>query len=234
MTVTVCGSVMPVVDHIIKQVEATDGAVVAIHAATHAPVAAFAVYQQIVVPRTDTSVDGGSIAVVGAVGIVLMACNAQCLRDDIILECDVQCSATAYRLVGTPGSGAMVYDGVVGTTHAHCIARILAVDAQTAFETDMPANHVRADVDVRSLDTDAFARCRLSGNIGVRFDEVRIKIELNHTAHVEYDIARLVHLRQAVEQTAGFLAPAERRHVVHLAPSSAGSEAAIPLCTGKR
>ena len=50
VAVSVCSAVMPVVDHIIKQIEAADGTVVAVHTATHAPITTLAVHQQVVVP----------------------------------------------------------------------------------------------------------------------------------------------------------------------------------------
>ena len=79
---------------------------------------------------------------VRAVCIVLMPRNAQCLRDDIILEGDVHSPTSAYRLICPPGCGTMVHDGVVGTTHPHRITRILAIDTQATLEPDMAANDV--------------------------------------------------------------------------------------------
>ena len=86
MAVAVGSAVVPVINHIVKQIEPSNGAVLTIHAATHRPVTAFAVHQQIVVPRTDASVNGGRIAMVRTVGIVLVTGNAQSLADDTILE----------------------------------------------------------------------------------------------------------------------------------------------------
>ena len=81
------------------------------------------------VPRAYLAVDGGSISVVGTVGIVLVAGNAQCLRDDAVLEADVLGATARDGLVSAPGSSAVVYDGVVGTAHAHGVARVFTVDA---------------------------------------------------------------------------------------------------------
>ena len=187
VAVAVGGAVVPVVHYVVEEVQSADGDVLAVHAATHRPVAALAVHQQVVVPRAYLSVDGGGIAVVGAVAVVLMAGDAQCLEDAAVLERDVLGAASADRLVGAPGGGAVVYDAVVGSAQAHGVARVLAIDAQSALEADVAADDVRADVDVRCLDADALARCRLSGDGGVGLDEVRREVQLDDAADVEDD-----------------------------------------------
>ena len=233
MAVAVGGASVPVVADIIKEVQTANGAVLSVHAATHRPVAAVAVDEQVVVPRTDASVDGGSITVVCAVRIVLMSGNAQCLADDAVLERHVQGSATRDRLVGAPGCRTVVHNGVVGSRHTHRITCILAIDAESALKTHVATDDVGADIDVRGLDADALSRCRLSGNVCVGLGEVRREVEFDDAADVEHDIARLVHLGKSVEQRARFLAAAERGDVVHHTAASANGIASVALGIGE-
>ena len=230
VAVTVGSTIVPVVADIIKQIESTNGSVLAVHTAAHTPVTAFAIHQQVVMPRTDASIDGGRIAMISTVSIILMARDTQCLRDDTILERDIPGTTSTHRLVRAPGSCAVIHNGVIGTRHTHRIARILAIYSQAALKADMPANDVRADIDVRGLDTNALAWSRLSGNRGIGLDEVRVEVKFYDSTHVEHDIAGFVHLRQSVEQSTGFLTATETRHMINLAPSSANGIAAITLC----
>ena len=75
----------------------------------------------------------------------------------------------------------MVHDSVVGTRYSHRVTGILTIDTQAALETDMAADHVRTDIDVRCLDTDALAWCRLSGDIGEGLGELRLEVEFDDT-----------------------------------------------------
>ena len=89
---------------------------------------------------------------------------------------------------------------MVGTTHPHRITRILAIYTQSALKTDMTADNVGANVDVRGLDTDALTRCRLSGNGGIGLSEIRIEVEFDDAADVEHDISRSLQRHKSVEQ----------------------------------
>ena len=230
MAVAIRGAAVPVIYHIVEQVESADGPVLSIHAAAHAPVAPGAVHQQVVVPRADAPVDGGSKAMVAAVGIVFVPGDAQCLADDTVLEGDVLSAAPAHGLVGAPGCGAMVHDGMVGTGHAHRVAGVLAIDAQSALEADMPADDIRPDVDVGSLDADALSGGCLSGDVGIGFREVRAEVEFDGAADIKHDVAWLVHHRQTVEQRAGLGAAAQRGDMIDHAAASADGIASVAFC----
>ena len=234
MAVSVSGTTLPVVADIVEEVQSTDGTVLAVHAATHRPVATGAVDKQIMVPRADATVNGCSIAVVSAVAVILVAGDAEGLADDAVLERDVERTTATDGLIGTPGGCAMVNDGVVSSRHTHGITRVLAVDAQAALEADMSADDVRADVDVRCLDADAFARCRLSGNISIGLSEIGVEVKLDDTADVEDDIARLVNIHQSVEQRAFLIdIAAEVGDVVNNAAATTDGISAIALSIGE-
>ena len=109
------------------------------------------------------------------------------------------------------------------------IARVLAIDTQSALEAYMLADDVTAKADVRGLDADALARSRLSGNGDVGLGEVGIEVQFNDTAHVKHDVVRFINAQQTIKQRARFHAPTEVCDVIHTASTASVGIASIAL-----
>ena len=86
MAAAVGGTLVPVVTYVVEDIHLTYRHVVAVHAATHRPVTALTVHEQIMAVCAHVAVNGGSIAVVGAGRVVLMVGNTQCLGNHRVLE----------------------------------------------------------------------------------------------------------------------------------------------------
>ena len=229
VAVAVGGTTVPVVADIIKYIHLSDGTILTIHAATHRPVTAVAVDQKVMMPRAYLAINSRSKTMVLAVLIVFMAGNAKRFRDDTILERDVLRTTTRNGLVSTPGSGAVVDNGMIGARHTHSVASVLAIDTQTTLEADVTRNGIRADVNVRCLQADTLAWCRLPSNGGIGFDELRAKTHIDDAADVKDDGARTFHVDQSVEQGARIVVVLQIGDVIDHAATSANGITAIAL-----
>ena len=136
----------------------------------------------------------------------------------------------------------MVDDGIV-VAASQCVT---CSSAATAFEAHMATDDVRSQSDVRRLDADTFARCRLSGDVGIVLREARrealcfiagivrcddtVDVEFDRTADVEDDIAGLVDIDESVEERAGSIGIAtEVGDMIDNTSSSADGIATVAL-----
>jgi hypothetical protein len=86
---------------------------VRIEAADQAPVAAFAVGEQVVVERADVAADAARVAVLGPGRIVFVAGDIERLGDRRALQRDVLARSRAERLVEDSVDGTVIDDAVV-------------------------------------------------------------------------------------------------------------------------
>ena len=209
------GATTPVVTNVVEHIQLAGGITCAIQSASHTPVAAVAVDKQVMTECSHATSDGGGESMVFSITVFLMSCDAQCLRNHTVLESDVLGTTTGECLVSTPCRCGMVDDGVV-VAAAHGVT---CSSATTALEAHMATDDVRSQSDIRRLDADTFARCRLSGDVGIVLREARretpcfiagivgcdntVDVEFDGTAHVEDDIAGLVDIDESVEERAG-------------------------------
>ena len=168
---------------------------------------------------------------VGSVVIVLVAGNAQGLAYHVVLERDILCTTSADGLVGAPGCRAVVNDGVVGTRHTHCVARILSIDTQSALEAHVAAYNLRPDVDIRALDAYTLARCCLSCDGDIACGEDSAEVHIDDTRNIEDDVAWTVDADKTVLERSRYVVVGEAGDVIYYAATPSVGVASIPLST---
>ncbi|WP_111640686.1 hypothetical protein [Marinimicrobium alkaliphilum] len=185
---TVSGPVAPVVNHVVKDIQAPGIKAVGIQPPRQRPVAAIVMGQQVVMETAHVTADTGGETVHGTCGVVAVPGGVERFRDQGALQANVARVAGREGLVERPTDGAAINNGMVTARHANAIRGITRPQAHTHMLQD----HVlgTAQAERRAADQDALTRRRLARNSDEAITNDQARLERDGATDIKNNRAR--------------------------------------------
>ena len=177
VSATISRTVVPVIYHVIENIETSGIVPVAVQSSCQAPVAARAVSQQIVVETTLLTADTCRITVSRSNRIVLVAGHIQSLGNQGTLQGDIFPVARTECFVNGPTDGAMIDDAMVAARHTHTVVSLSFTQTNTYIAHDNILSPTQSERS--ATDTNSFAGSRLPCHSDVRLSQRKPGLQLN-------------------------------------------------------
>ena len=223
---------LPVVDHVVADIEPAGKLAAAAQAPGEAPVAARAVGQQIVMEAANVARDAAGKRVPLAGLILPVVGDVERLGDEAALHRDVFSAPRAYPLVDRPAHRTVVDDGVIAARQAGAILGVARFISHP--DPHVPDHHiVRAETaEGVAAHADAVARRGLAGDGDEGIADNQFALEGNRAADAKHDRPRPLRLDRLTERSRPGIV--ERGDGDHPAASTAGRELSVAFGRRKR